>query len=486
MSTSGAGARRRAASRRTVGPDSSLLAGLVLVLLAGVAVVLTMPAQGTGAGDPDGRRATGAYVDHTTVVCPDEDSRPGARGGTTSVRFGLAPAQGDVRPADGGTVRQGPVASAPGRPLDLPRGELAEVPAAGGPVAEADGGAAAGLFGARSDARDRTLAVASCVTPRAQWWFTGAGAGLDHTSVLLLANVDPGPAVVDLRVLGPDGEVDTVATTGITIAPHTVHRVELADIAPQTDEVAISVHANRGRVAAQVTDGYRRRTTGPSGREWLAGTELPSRTLRVAGLPARSRTSTLVVGNPSELEAVVELRIAGRSGTFAPSGLEPVTVPPGAVRTLELEDLLPRREAVALRLRSRVPVVASVRAVSVLDHAYAVPVSPLVGAAAAVLPAGTDRSVQLTAGAVPAQVSVTSWTANGEQVDDEQLSIDPTATRAWSPGRRADYVVVTPGTGPDSGTVHGAVVYEGEGLATAPLTALPLRVVRPDVRPATR
>jgi hypothetical protein len=163
-----------------------------------------------------------------------------------------------------------------------------------------------------------------------------------------------------------------------------------------------------------------------------------------------------------------------------------VSVAPGAVETVDLGAALPRREAVALRLRSRVPVVASARAVSSGDHAYAVPVSPLVGPAAAGLPTRTDHSVQLTAGAVRAHVSVASYTARGERVEQADLTIEPTATRVWTPRRRADYVVVTPSTGPGSGVVHGAVVSEGNGLAATPLTALPLRILRPDVRPGVR
>ena len=36
------------------------------------------------------------------------------------------------------------------------------------------------------------------------------------------------------------------------------------------------------------------------------------------------------------------------------------------------------------------------------------------------------------------------------------------------------YVVVTPSTNPDAGTVHGAMSYAGDALATVPLTALPM------------
>jgi hypothetical protein len=481
MSTAHQGSRRRATQRPGMRPDAPLVAGLVLVVLAGLAVLLTTPARVEEPGRA-GVRSAGALVEHTVFACPDE---PPARGVDTTVAVGLAATPG-ASPAADGTVREGPLDEVPGSPLEITRGELVGVDADGGPAVDGVGGAAAGLFGGRTDSGGRTLSAAPCVAPRAQWWFTGAGAGLDHSSSLLLANLDPGPAVVDLRVLGPDGEVDTVATTGITIAPHTVHRVDLADVAPQTDELAVGVHASRGRVAAHVLDGYRDRPTGRPGTEWLAGTELPSRSLRLSGLPTRPRPTTLLVANPSDLEAVVELRVAGESGTFAPTGLEPVTVAPGAVTSVDIGAALPRREGVSLRLRSQVPVTASARIVVPGDHAYAVPVQPLVGPAAAMLPPRADRSVQLTAGAVAARVAVTAYDADGRRVDAADLTIDPTATQTWAPERRAAYVVVAPSAGAGSGTVHGAVVSEGRGLAVTPLSTLPLRVQRPVVRATVR
>ena len=36
------------------------------------------------------------------------------------------------------------------------------------------------------------------------------------------------------------------------------------------------------------------------------------------------------------------------------------------------------------------------------------------------------------------------------------------------------------------GTLHGAVTYDGGGLASVPLTALPLRLERPRVHPGLR
>lgn len=479
MNAAEKGARRRAATRPR--PGRSAVAPVVMLALAAVALLLTS----TFAAAPrsqDATTASGAVVDHTTFACPDQ---PAGRGDRVTTHLGLARLPSEVTTPPGGAVTAGPV-DATGRRVDITRGGLSRVSADGGPAVDATGGYAAGLFGFRVDeVSGRTLGVSACPAPRARWWFTGAGAGLDHSSFLLIANVDPGPAVLDVTVLGPDGVVETVATDGITVAPHSSRRIDLADIAPQTDDLAVEVSASRGRVVASVTDSFAARATDRPGQEWLAGTDLPSRTLRLAGLPATASSSTLLVANPSELEATVDVRVAGKAGTFAPTGLDPITVAPGAIESVDLGRVLPKQEVVALRLRSRVPVVASVRVTDGSDQAYATAVSPLVGPAAAPVVPGADTSVQLTAGAVATEVSVVAYDAQGARVDGTTLSIDATATATWSPKEGADYLVVTPSTRAGAGTVHGAVCYVGRGLAAVPLTALPARVERPVVTPGS-
>ncbi len=482
MNAAEKGSRRRAAERTRPTVDRALLAPAVVVLLALAAVLLTTSADPVTRADTAGL-SRGALVDSTTFACPDLDA---GRRVTSTAALGLAPAPADLDVPAGGEVAQGPVAG-DGRPVDVRRGSVVDVPTSGGPAVVASGGAAAGLFGFRADEQDRrTLGVSACGAPRSQSWFAGAGAGLDHSSTLVLANVDPGPAVLDLTVLGPDGEVETVGTQGVTLPPHSVRRVALAEIAPQTDDLAIGVRTSRGRVVAAVDDAFSAKASGRPGQDWLAGTDLPSRTLRLAGVPAASGSTRLLVANPSDLEAVVEVRVAGRSGAFAPEGLEPITVAPGTVEQLDLSDVLPTKEAVALRLRSRVPVVASVRVTDGGDHSYATPVAPLTGPAAAPVLPGSDATVQLTAGPVATKATVTTYDADGKRVGGTVLALDATATATWSPGRRAAYVVVSPSTGQGSGTVHGAVTYAGRGIASVPLTPLPLQVVRPSVRPGLR
>ena len=456
-------------------PGPSALVAVLLVLLAGTAVVLTVAHTVAAPARVPG--TTRALVARTDLGCPDGAL---ASGLDTGVDIGLAPAAGA---SAGGTVRRGPV-GVPGTPTRLARGHLVEVPTGGGPRVSAIGPAAPGLVGFRSDrSAGKRLALIGCDQPRARWWFTGAGAGLDHTSSLRLANLDPGPAVVDLRVLGPDGAVDEAGSRGIVVAPDSVKRIELADVAPQTDDLSLEVSAQRGRVVAAVGDARRPRAGAAAGSEWLPATDREARTLLLAGLPPRAERRTLLVANPSDLEAVVDVEVSGRSGRFTPSGLRPVTVAPGALGTVDLPRTVPRDEPVALRLRSRQPVLAAVRSEGKGDEAVAGPVRTLTGPASAPLVTGSRATVQLTAGDAEARVRVRSYGTQGRRLDGTTFSVPATATRGWSPEAGAAYVVVSPRRGD---TVSGAVTYAGDGLAAVSLTPLPLREQRPPVRPGLR
>lgn len=455
---------------RAAVPSSLSVLAVALVLLAAAVVALAHPTEGRprrAAASPAGQLVT-----HTRLGCPDLSLGAAAR---TSVSLGLAPGAG-LR--DGGQVRTGST-------VPLARGHLVSVPSAGGPGLAASGAAAAGVFGFRVDrASSRSLAVGWCVQPGARWWFTGAGAGLDHSSTLLLRNLDAGPAVVDLRVLGPDGDVATVATHGIVVAAHSQRRLALAGIAPQTDDLALEVHTERGRVAAAVSDSFRARATAPWGHEWLVGTERRSRTLWLAGLPSTPGRRTVLVANPSPVQAVVDLAVSGRSGTFAPTGLSAVSVAPGAVASVDVSRSAPRGEPVALRLRSQVPILAAVRSTQSGDHSVAPAVTRLTGPAAAPLVRGSRATVQLTAGTAGARVQVEAYDGRGRRVAGTTRSIGSGATVAWSPGHPAAYLVVRPLTG--RGTVRGAVSYAGGGLSVVPLVDLPLRELRPQVAPGLR
>jgi len=467
MSTPAArgGGRRVAARRRRPVLPSSAVTALVLILLAAGAVALTRTPEPGEVVDP----AAAGLVDQALLACPEPPE--GARG---EARAGLAPlprlgVQGEWRTGTPGSTR----------PLPVPaRGEV--VGLGDDTVLEATGVAAAGAFASRADTSAGALAVAGCAPPRARWWFVGAGAGLDHDSVLGLVNVDPGPAVVDVRVLSSDGEVETVGTRGITLGPGESRSIPLAEVAPQRDEVAVAVAASRGRVSAAVADRFADGPAAPDGRAWLPAAEVPSRVVRLAGVPARSRDRTLLVGNPSDLEALVDVEVSGPRGTFTPTGARTISVPPGSVVSVDAADLVAGEDATALRVRSQVPVVATLRSRTRADHAYAGTVLPLTEPAVApVVPRAAGR-LQISAGAGGAEVSVTAWNAAGRQLDQERLAVDPAATLEVPIARRAAYVVVTP----DRGNVSGAVTYSGPaGVGVLPLVPLPVRLALPVVVP---
>lgn len=462
------GGRRVAARRRRAVLPPSAVTALVLVLLAAGAVGLT---RTPGPGEVLDASAAG-LVDRVVLACP-----AAPEGASGEARAGLAPlprlgARGEWRAGTPGSTKTLPV------PV---RGEVVGLGSA--TVLEATGMAAAGAHASRADSSAGALAVAGCVSPRARWWFVGAGAGLDHDSVLSLANVDPGPAVIDVRVLSSDGEVETVGTRGITLGPGESRDIPLAEVAPQRDEIAVAVAASRGRVAAAVSDRVADGPAAPDGREWLPAADVPSRVVRLAGVPAGSRDRTLLVGNPSELEALVDVEVSGPRGTFTPTGARTVSVPPGSVVSVDAADLVTGEDATALRVRSQVPIVATLRSRTRADHAYAGTVLPLAEPAVApVVPRAAGR-LQVSAGAGGAEVSVTAWTAAGRELDQERLEIDPSATLEVPIVRRAAYVVVTP----DRGNVSGAVTYSGPaGLGVLPLGPLPVRVALPVVVPGPR
>lgn len=467
MSTpaSARGGRRVANRRRRPALEPSTLTALVLVLLAAAAVGLT---RAPGAADVPDPRSEGT-VDRTLLACPQVPQ--GARGVVSAVLAPLPGLGGD------GAWRSGD----PGAPDDLSvpaRGEVVDLD--GRTFLEAEGRAAAGVFASRTDTTGGALAVAACVAPRARWWFVGAGAALDHDSVLTVANVDPGPAVLDVRVLSSDGEVETVGTRGITLAAGETRTIALAAVAPQRDELAVSIGASRGRVAAAVSDRLSGGPASPDGLEWLPAAELPSRVVRLAGIPAEARERTLLVANPSDLEALVDVEVSGPRGTFTPLGARTLSVPPAGVVAVDAADLVTGQDASALRVRSQVPVVATLRSRTRIDHGYAGAVLPLTQPAVAPVVDGSVGRVQVSAGRRGASVTITAWTAEGREVDVQRLEIDPAATQQIPVPSRAAFVVVTP----RRGVVTGATTYAGPaGTSVLPLVPVPVRVALPAVAP---
>lgn len=468
---------RRVAQRQRQRPrlDRGAISGLALVVVAGA----LLATAGVVDADPEPVGAPETVpVDQVAMACLGSSQDGSGRAVTLA-----APVPQAEESAGGGGLLVGPVGEEAREIGSAARGELTRIdaPSRGSAVGvTATGDAAVGRASFQVDAADGAgLAVQECLAPHARWWFTGGGAGLDHQSSLVMANLDPGPAVVDVVVHGPDGVAEDVATRGITIAPGETRTVELVEVAPQADELAVHVEASRGRVVAGLSDAFATTPAAEPGQEWVPFQAGTARTLRLSPLPGRADRRTLVLANPSEREALVDVEVAGESGSFAPTGAEQVRVPAGSVVTADLSDAV-GRDASAVVLQSQVPVTATVRSSLGSDVAYASAAPALSGPAAAVLEQGARAEVRLTAGAKGGAATATAYSANGEEVDSTELEVPPTATIGWSPKGEAAYVVVTP----TRGDLAGGVSVEGAaGVAQVVLRPLPLVLEQPVVVP---
>ena len=464
--------RRRPDRGALVGGGAVALAGLLLAAASWVETEPEQPAQ-----------PTTVAVDRTTAACL------GSRASESAEVFTVAaPLQSEVADAgEDGTLEVGS-GDEPDREVESgDRGALRtlEAPTAGAAlVVTATGEPAVGraTFQVDRSPDDALVGVQECLPPRARWWFTGGGAGLDHRSRLVMANVDPGPAVVDVVVHGPDGVVDSVDTRGITIAPGDVRTIDLVEVAPQTEELAVHVEASRGRVVAGLADAFATSPAATPGHEWVPVQPEAARVVRLAPLPRRAERRTLVLANPTDREALVDVEVSGEGGAFAPTDVAQVRVPPGSVVSADLDQVV-GDDASAVVLRSPVPVTATVRSAVGADVSYAAAVPVLTGPAVAVLAGGTRADIHLTAGDDAATATVTAYTADGGEVESVELELPPTATLAWSPEGAADYVVVTPGEG---GVAGGVALAGSAGLSQVPLRPLPVALRQPVVVPVVR
>lgn len=472
---------RRAARRERRGVDILAALGVALVVLATL-LVLT---AGAVEDEPEPARGAGTVpVDEVVTACAAYPA-PG-RGEALTLAAPLPGAD------DGGEVVAGPVGGRT-EPVDAGRGRLESLDVAAEGAADdgwalevtAAGAAAVGRSTFVVDrARDvAAVGVQECLVPRARWWFTGAGAGLDHTSTLVVANLDPGRAVLDVEVHGPDGLVDSVGTRGLTLEPGEVRAIDLVEVAPQSEELAVHVEASRGRVVAALADGFATRPAAAAGREWIPVQADATKVVRLAPLPARADRRTLVVANPTGREALAEVEVSTASGAFVPADVPQVRVPPGTVVTADLGPVV-GKETAAVRLASSVPLTATVRSTTGADVTYAAATPLLDGPAAAVVADDTVPTLQLTAGEAGGTADVTAYSADGDEMESADLEVEPGTTLTWTPeGRAASYLVVTP----SEGRLFGGVSLAGPaGVSQVPLRPLPVALRRPVVTPVVR
>lgn len=347
-------------------------------------------------------------------------------------------------------------------------------------VAQAEGELAAGFLGVRyGDA-----AAVVCAAPQPEQWFTGVGAAPEHSSTLELVNPDGGPAVADVTVLGPDGPVDVPALRGVTVPGGRTLRFELADIVPTRDELALHVLVSRGRLGVDVVDQVDELGSGPSSRDWLPSQGEAGTSAYLLGLGGKPGDRTLVVANPGDSEARVELKVITKESEFTPAEADEIRVAPGSTETVDLTDLLQSkaaRGALGVRLDASVPVTAGLRTVAGGDLSHAVTGVPVESRAALAMPRGPSRLVLSGADGVGVATYVVT-DEEGEELARERVELTPgAASRLKLPREGAVLDVMVERSG-----VVATLEVGPPGLAVLPLSELVLGGRVPDVRPALR
>ncbi|MBK9737991.1 MAG: hypothetical protein IPO93_00380 [Actinobacteria bacterium] len=420
-----ASGRRRRISRPAV-PSGVSLGGLkTLGIVVAVVVVTTLAATLLQAPTPP--PAAGATtvepIGSAVLLCPE----PGA-GSDLGVRVTAAVVPG--QPGQEGSGNPDGAASAagletlPGKEsassaITVPGGQ-AQIEAFGTrlPAIRAFGegtlapGLVADQWGRDPGGQGRGMASTACAPAASEFWFVGGGAIAGRQTRIVLVNPDDTSAVVDVLVHGPDGLIDAPAGRGLVIKGEDRLVVRLDVLAPGVTATAVQVLARTGRVGASVDD-EQQAGLATVGTDWIPPAAAPATKVFIPGIVSGDGARVLSVMAPGGDDAVVNVRIIGPDGTFAPAERSKIDVSADSVVTIDMAPVLDKVPA-TLELTANVPIVAGLREFFggrnvQAETAYTAGAQPFSGpAAASGLPVrpNTDVRVSITAPDSAAEVDI--------------------------------------------------------------------------------
>lgn len=336
----------------------------------------------------------------------------------------------------------------------------------------------AGAFAGQQATTARGTAWLPCPEPRARWWFVAAGgAAITHDTVLTLSNPRTGDALVDITVYGPEGIVESPDFRNVPVPARSSRVIDLARTAPAVGNLAVSVRATRGLVAASAVDRFAPGAVGTTAVEWLPSTSPPDTSVTLSGLPALRTSSTLVVANPNEVEAIVEIQVVGTSGTFVPTGLADIIVSPNSVATVPVSTVVDGTP-MALTVTSTQKVTATVRSIRGEDTAFASGARVLRGGTAFAVPDGKGTLV-LSSLRTGGTARLIAFGADGQRLAEEELEVERRTSRAFALPAGTRYLRLG---SIDGDIVAGFSVVPAKGLAGSAVTPALNSVRLPKVR----
>jgi len=460
---------RRSASGRRVASTTQATPSRRSLLLAVLVPVVTLVAIAATDGSAVSPRPPvppqEAALSSLQVVCP-----PALSGGDVSISSARATGSvalrlGDVRSES--TITQDATTVVPDQDASV--------------VVDGRDALAPGLIAARID--DRAAAALSCAPPQSDYWFTGVGAASIHSSDLELVNPDSGPAVADVEIYGANGIVPVDAVRGVTVPGGTATTIDLAATAPNRNELAVHVTVARGRLGASMVD---RISDTDRYADWLAPQAEPATSNVLLGLTKGAGERQLVVSNPSEDQARVQVKVIGSDSTFAPVGLDEISVPPQSVVVTDVSAVVRKaigKQESGLLVTSSLPVTVGLRSVTgstTKDLSHAVGAAP-VQEAALLVPKG-DATLLLAAPDVSGAVSVTSYDAQGKKLATKRVVAKRLTSASLALPKKTSMVVVKAEGKPLPAAVR---VVTDRGVVVLPLQELVLSTLVPAVSPGS-
>ncbi len=362
-------------------------------------------------------------------------------------------------------------------------------------VIAADGGMAttssAVIVDDVKDGTEAGLKAAPCLAPATTHWFSGLGATDEDRTDLILSNPDDAQAQVDLRYYGRSGRIAVPGSPGVVIRGHDTRPVSLTKLQGESP-VSVAVQASQGRVTA-VAKRTQTSQIKPAGVDWQLPSTSPAKVVLIPGVPAGEGNRQLVVTNPNNSRATVDVQVLGFQGPYTPSGAGSVDVPPEGTATVNLQPGL-AGEAAGIKLTSDVPVTGAVistsrRSGAGSDLAVQSAAAPLIGSGVSALATTNLADSELiisNGGDADAQVSFEVFSYEGVtlRTADVVLAANSTATRRLNSPAPSYVVVKVPD---DSSVVAGVVLTQPDrdvaGLATIPLGSPDVASRAPVTRP---
>jgi hypothetical protein len=287
---------------------------------------------------------------------------------------------------------------------------------------------------------------------------------------VLLVNPDVTSAIVDVIIHGPDGEIETPTTRGLVVPGQDRVIVRLDEVAPGINGTAFHVIARAGRVGASVVD-EQRSGLDAIGTDWIPAAADPATNVYLPGILAGDGARVLSVVSTSDSDAIVDIRVLAQDGSYQPFDRGSVTVPAGAVTTLDMTPALPPSPngilPAALQLTSDQPIVVGMRQFfggrNVQNEAsFTAGAQPFAGpSAVSGLPvrSATDVKLQISAPATSVEVDVTMLPFRGgttiaEETEPVRVSVPAGEVRVitFEPSTDVDWftgvITPVPGSGP--------------------------------------